>query len=69
MRNDWESAYSIDRDYGRTNEWTNERTNKRNRVKETAEAFESYLNWGELNQPKKVVHSVEFAGNLVKVWL
>lgn len=65
MRNDWESAYSIDRDYGRTNE----RTNEQKRAKETAEAFESYLNWGELNQPKKVVHSVEFAGNLVKVWL
>lgn len=45
------------------------RTNEQKRAKETAEAFESYLNWGELNQPKKVVHSVEFAGNLVKVWL
>lgn len=45
------------------------RANEQKRAKETAEAFESYLNWGELNQPKKVVHSVEFAGNLVKVWL
>lgn len=37
-------------------------------------ACESYLNGGgpskaKLKQPKKVVHSVELAGNLVKVWL